>query len=620
VRPPVTAVPEKHRRASKLRTIRLALAVYLGFAIPAVGIANLLEGRYGIPHVWFDRLLILLASGALLTAMVAWQRSHLKTKRHGIGEALAYLLLTLLTAGAIVFLPKSGTPRRAERPSTERSIAVLPFQNFSETKDEYFSDGITEDILTQLSKIADLRVISRTTMMQYKGTSKTLQEIGRELNVGAILEGSIRRDHSRVRVVGQLIDAQTDEHLWADTYDRELKDVFAIQSEIAREIARALQAVLSPKEEARISSAPTTNMEAYALYLQGRQHYNRYTSSENEKAMESFRRAIALDSTFALALAGLSDAYSQRVQRYGYTLDYLDSALQAGQHALALNPESAEANKALGLVYDNLGQTRDALEFYEKAVEINPNYYFALRNLGLLNYRTGHLDRALEAALKVVSLAPDDMISYVQVGLTLQTLEYDSAAEAWYRKARRLDQENPFPLLGLGWFYLARGDLEASRRAADTLVELAPSLPPALDLLLNLQVKSGAYRAAEKTFHRTGLEGSARGAFLLQKLGKEREGRAMAEETIERCKRFRARGDEGPSTLWEGALAYLLVGAKDSSLKWMSESIAAGWRDYRLAQQDPLLEPIATERVFQTLMAETRNRILQMKARVKAAY
>jgi TolB-like protein len=601
----------------RARKLRRALAIYVGATIPTVGIANLLESRYSIPHVWFDRLLILLAFGLIFTAIVAWLHGKEEIKQFHRSEFLIYPLLFAAAAVVVVFVPREEGPLRPARTAIDKSIAVLPFENFSDSKeDEYFSDGVTEDILTQLSKISELRVISRTTMMQYKGTRKTIQEIGRELMVGSVLEGSIRRDHSRVRIVGQLIDARTDEHLWADTFEHELKDVFAIQTQVAQQIARALKAVLSPKEERRISTPPTSNFEAYAVYLQGRQHYSRYTPDENEKAVQSFKRAAELDSSFALAYAGLSDAYSQRVQRHGYTINWLDSAVAAAKRALALDDESAEGYKALGLAYDNLGRTDAALEEYERAVEINPNYTVALRNIGLLNYRTGKLDRGLAAAVKVVSLAPDEVIGYVQVGMALQALEHDSAAAAWYHRGRRLDGDNPFPLLGLGWLFVAGGDLDQAEAVTDTLMKLAPSLPPALDLLMTLKMQSGDYPGALTTSQHSGTEPAAKAAFCLLKLGKEQEGRQMAEETIDRARRFVEGGDQSSTPLWEGASAFAVIGNKDSATAWMVKAFEAGWRDYRLAMKDPVFSAMRNDQTFQRIIGEARGRVEAMRDRV----
>jgi eukaryotic-like serine/threonine-protein kinase len=598
----------------KARKIRRALAIYVGFALPAIGIANMLENRYATPHIWFDRFLLFLVFGFIFTAIFAWYHGKAKKHRFRPRELLIYAILFACAAGALIFIPRTHSPLRPARTSPDKSIAVLPFKNFSDNKeDEFFSDGITEDILTQLSKIADLRVISRTTMMRYRETKKTLLEIGQELNVGTVLEGSVRKDGRRVRIVGQLIDAKSDEHLWAETYDREIKDIFAIQSEVAQNIARALRAVLTPQEEERLAAPPTGNIDAYALYLQGRQHYSRYTAEENERAIDFFKRASALDPSFGLACAGLSDAYSQRVLRYSYTLNWLDTARAAAESAIRLAPESAEGYKALGLAYDLMGMTQAALGQYERAVELNPNYATALRNIGLLNYRTGHLDRALTAASKSVLLTPDDVMGYVQVGMTLHRLGLDSSALAWYARARQLDPEHPFPLVGRGWLYLTLGQIDDARRTVDTLVRLAPTLPPAFELLMNVEIASGNFPAASTAYERSQNDPTACGAYILLKLGRAKEAREKARGSIDRSRGFLERGSESPTPLWEMATAFAVLDRTDSALTWSGEAIKAGWTDYRWALADPIFSTLRSNTVFQEQMSGVKERVERMR-------
>jgi len=198
-----------------------------------------------------------------------------------------------------------------KRVINNHTIAVLPFENINrDDESEYFSDGITEDIITQLSKIEDLKLVSRSSAMRYKESNKNLREIGSELDAKLILEGSIRTSGDRVRISAQLISAETDKHLWADSYDREMKDIFAIQSDVARQIAAALKVTLSEAEKAHIERKQTENIEAYNLYLLGRHHWNRRTETGLWKAIELFQNTIELDPNYALAYTGPADAYS----------------------------------------------------------------------------------------------------------------------------------------------------------------------------------------------------------------------------------------------------------------------------------------------------------------------
>jgi TolB-like protein/Tfp pilus assembly protein PilF len=601
------------------RKVRKALGIYLGAALPTIGIANLLESRYAVPPVWFDRFLILLAAGFLFTGVVAWFHGGRGSQRLRPRELALYGFIALVGIAGAVFVPSNRQPFRTSRAATDKSVAVLPFKNFSDGKeDEYFSDGIMEDILTNLSRLGDLRVISRTTMMRYKETMKSLQEIGRELNVGAILEGSVRRAGERVRIVGQLIDARTDEHLWAETYDRDLKDIFAIQSDVARRIAASLRVVLSPHENDKLGKAPTGNVEAYALYLRGRDHYNRYSQEDNEAAISFFQKALALDSAFALAFAGLGDAYSQRVQRYGFTMNWLDSSLAMSRRALELDDGLAEAHKSLALAYDNNGWINRAREEYEKAITLNPNSVTALRNIGLLNYRTGSFADALAAAKRSILLAPDNVMGYVQTAMALAAAGEDSVALEWYRRARTLDPRHPVPLLGMGWLYLAAGENDRARNAADTLLHLAPGFGPGLELSICISMASGELRSALRVYTDAGSPLNSRGAYLLNAAGRKSESRHVLQETLAKTDRFVNAGDESPTPRFEAATALELMGRREEALAWFRKALDAGWREVRWARQDPLLASVRDDSAFQQLLEEMSKRVESERQAIRA--
>lgn len=587
------------------RKVRKSLAIYLGALLPAIGIANLLESRYALPPVWLDRFLVLLVVGFFFTGSVAWFHGGRNARRFRPGEMAFYAVLALAGIAGVLLVHPGRYPSRASRSPADKSIAVLPFKNFSEGKeDAYFSDGIMEDILTHLSRIGGLRVISRTTMMRYRESTKSLQEIGNELNVGAVLEGSVRRAGERVRIVGQLIDARTDEHLWAETYDRELKDIFAIQSDVARRIAASLEVVLSPRENDKLGRAPTGNVEAYALYLRGRDHYNRYSQEDNEAAISFFGKALGLDSSFAPAYAGLGDAYSQRVQRYGYTMDWLDSSLAMSRRALELDDGLADAHKSLALAYDNSGWVARAREEYDKAIALNPNFVSAIRNTGLLDYRTGHFADALAAAERSVLLAPENVMGYVQAAMALAAAGEDSMALDWYRRARNLDPRHPVPVLGMGWLYLAAGENARAASAVDTLLRLAPGFGPGLELVLCVHMVAGDLRSALRVYAEAGSPVNSRGGFLLNAAGRKSESRRVLQETVARAGRFVEAGDETATPRFEAAVAMALLGRRAEALDWFHKAVDAGWREVRWARQDPLLASLRADPSFQELLGE----------------
>src|SRR5215472_6114935 len=246
----------------------------------------------------------------------------------------------------------AGQKRDNARDSGNQRIAILPLSNISQdSRDEYFSEGLTEELISAASKIRGLGVIARTSVIRYKGTSKPIAEIGKELDVGTVLEGSVRKAGNKVRITVQLINARNEEHLWAQAYDRELEDVFAIQSEIAQKIARSLKVRVLKSEKLGLEKNPTDNAEAHSEYLKGRHSLNLRTEAGAKKALEHFERAIRLDSKYALAYTGVADAYAVlALLEVVPPKDVFPKARDAAKKAVEIDPNLAEAHASLGLV------------------------------------------------------------------------------------------------------------------------------------------------------------------------------------------------------------------------------------------------------------------------------
>jgi len=304
--------------------------------------------------------------------------------------------------------PAAAKPERL----ADKSIAVLPFTNMSEDKDAnaFFADGIHEDILTNLALVRELRIVSRTSVLSYRNTTKPMKQIAQELGVTYILEGSVRRVGNKVRITGQLIHAATDEHVWAQAYDRDLTDVFAIQSELSREIAGALKAALSPEEKILIARKPTENPEAYDLFLQARDVYNRQGISQgtSEERVKLLEQAVALDAKFAQAWAELADAYAYAGFIFSPGMDeYLARAKAAMDRAVALAPEDSEVIRALGTYYYyGFRDYGRAIEQYERLLVRQPNDPSLHYSLGLIQRRKGNWARALEHLRRALELDP----------------------------------------------------------------------------------------------------------------------------------------------------------------------------------------------------------------------
>jgi len=305
-----------------------------------------------------------------------------------------------------VDLPWGEAALRAPSPPSEtaRRLAVIPHANMSpDPQDEFFADGLTEEIISELSKVPGLRVIARTSVMRFRSTTKGVSEIGKELRVGTVIEGSVRRAGNRIRVTAQLIDTGTEEHLWSERYDRELVDVFAIQTEIAKEVASALHLALPSAPVAPARAPP--NLSAYKAYLRGRYLWNRRSNEQVRAALACFEEALRLDPQFAQASSGIADCYSILVDRGSMTADDGGpKAKAAAERAIQLDETNAEAHASLALLLDRNYQWADAEREYRRAIELNPMYasahqwyYMHLMALGRREKAAGELDRAEEA-------------------------------------------------------------------------------------------------------------------------------------------------------------------------------------------------------------------------------
>jgi adenylate cyclase len=355
------------------------------------------------------------------------------------------------------------------------SIAVLPFANMSsDPEQEYFSDGITEDLITDLSKLSGLFVISRNSVFLYKGKTVKPEQVGQELGVQYILEGSIRKANSRVRITAQLIDATTSYHLWAERYDRDLQDIFAVQDEVTRKIVAALEVKLTEREQQRLGRAPTGNLEAYDYYLQGLKCHALTTEEANVQARQLFERAIRLDPQFAAPYAYLGWTYfEQWVLGWNQSAEMLESAFTWGQRALALdgalsdghrllgiiylwkkkyeqaiaeveqaitlNPNCADGYAALGDVLNWVGRSAEAIELIEKAMRLNPQYpTWYLWNLGHAYYLAGRYEEAIATLKRVLIRNPDFMPAYAYLCTIYTELGHQQEAETEGAAFRRL--------------------------------------------------------------------------------------------------------------------------------------------------------------------------------------
>ena len=333
----------------------------------------------------------------------------LRLPRWSVRLALITGAVLLLSAVAVVLVRMDW---RAERfLQRDKSIAVLPFHNMSgEAENQYFCDGMMEDILTHLTYIGGLQVTSRTSSMQYRESAIGIPLIARQLGVNYVLEGSVRRDSDRVLVTVQLINARNDMHLWSGRYTERLTmdNLWEIQNRIAEDVASSLEISISPGLVRNAMRKPTGSYPAYDLYLKGREYYKRYYPADNDIAIRLYRRAIDLDPGYALAYCGMADAYAQRVIRFGYGREMLDSAEYHAKMGLLHNERLPEAYKTLGLVERTKNNLDMAVSYVHKAVELNPNFVEAIGSLGFFLVCKGQYEEGADYLQRALKLSPRD--------------------------------------------------------------------------------------------------------------------------------------------------------------------------------------------------------------------
>jgi TolB-like protein/Tfp pilus assembly protein PilF len=397
-----------------------------------------------------------------------------------IGTAVVFGVLALLKhqrqSPNAVNESQRGRPSGPSLPIPEKSIAVLPFDNLSRDPDNaYFCEGVQDEILTRLAKVADLKVISRTSTQHFKSAPDNLPEIAKKLGVMHILEGSVQKANNQVRVNVQLINALTDAHLWAETYDRKLTDIFAVESEISKTIAESLQAKLSGAEESSMAKAPTANAEAYELYLKGRFFWNKRSGVDLRKAIDYFQQAIAKDPNYALAYAGLADSY-MLLPNYDFggtpVRESLAPAREAITKALELDDSLAEAHASLGLLDTVEIRLERAVKDFQRAIELNPNYATAHHWLMLGQLSLGRFNEAIFEAKRALELDPLSIIINADVSWLYSCAHQFDEAEKRVRKTLEIDPRFFLAHYYLGGILQLRGHLKEAIPEFQKAVEL----------------------------------------------------------------------------------------------------------------------------------------------------
>ncbi|MEE9613058.1 MAG: tetratricopeptide repeat protein, partial [Desulfatiglandales bacterium] len=357
------------------------------------------------------------------------------------------------------------------------SIAVLPFVNMSQDPEqEYFSDGITEDLITDLSKISGLFVIARNSVFTYKGKAVKVEKVGQELGVRYVLEGSVRKAGNRVRITAQMVDTSTDYHLWAERYDREVHDIFALQDEVTQKIVAALEVKLGKDEQKRLVHKETENLEAYDYYLRGLEYSNRFTKEGNELAREMFEKSIELDQDFAEALAGLGWTYfTEWTRGWSQEPESLEKAYQLALRALSLNDSLPNAHYLLGFVYQWKKQHEEAIAELERVLALDPNDADGHAGLAELLIWAGRAEEAIVLLQEAMRLNPHYPVWYLDVlGAAYSLLErYEEAIETLQRALIRNPDLFSTHII-LASVYSETGRIEEARAEVEELLRISP--------------------------------------------------------------------------------------------------------------------------------------------------
>lgn len=550
LQPPPVSRPHDHTGGTEARNP-------VASALPLTG-GGVIMRRFAVPAA------ITLATASLLT--LGWS---VVGSRPGIG--------TVGPAADTVDNRAAGAPADEARPT--RAIAVLPFVNVSRNpEEEYFSDGLTDELINALSNVHALRVVARTSAFAFKGENRDIREIGRVLGVGTVLEGSVLKDGSRMRVTAQLINADDGYHLWSESYEREGTDVFAIQSDLSLRITAALDAALTPAEHGRLARRATESAEAYELYLKGRHFWYQRSSAGFVRAIDYFQRAIAVDSQYAKAHAGLATVYLLQ----GISGDLTPQAAgertrAAALAALELDDESAEAHAALGAYYEAYAWDAAAAEReWRRAIDLDSNYPTVRHFYGNLLAAMGRFDEAIAQKRIAVDLDPLSPLFSEALGNTLRRARRPQEALEALRNAIELDSTYWRAHGQLGAVYEMMGRFEEAVRAHRRAVELA-----------------GTDQNVDGRLARIGL------ARALALAGRKADARRMLSELTAEAERA------GFHRSWV-ATVLLALDDVEGALDWLERSEREGNPEIRARAlailKDPLYAPLQDEPRFRNLL------------------
>jgi adenylate cyclase len=642
--PPGKNIMGKFIQELQRRNVIKAAISYLAISWALLEAADMLFPMFDVPGTMILYILYVLGVGFPLWLVFAYiyeltpsgfRKTVEVAPEQSISSNTGKRLNGLIIGGlslAVVFLVADKMfdfTTSGNEPEINKSIAILPFQNLTGEDDDYFTIGVTEDILTQVSKIGDLRVLSRFTLKDYDTKGKTIEQIGKELGVGFLLTGSIRRYRDDLRISCQLVQVNPEEEKWAENFDKRMEDVFAIQSEVASEVAKYLKVKLTDQQKINIEKKPTENMEAYNKYLLAKSLYDNANKEDNELAIKFLKKVIEMDPNFSLAWSSLASAFSRSISNHGVRpYSYFDSVIVLNKKALALDPESAEARSGLGYAYWVKGEDDIARTYYEQALEKNPNDPRSNNALGLMLRNKGELDKAIALFKKAGSIEPLHShvwgynlgMSYLFLGMYDKSLEYtlevyksgkskaitlNQLALIYYLKDNYHEAERSIQeLLVLdnntknwniaGSFYLSIGNIEKAREYFNRVVDA-----PDFDKITHVESKIGL-------------------AAIMKESGNAKEAQEMLNHiykdlTVE--SKTRAQW-----VSYQLAVTCALMNNKKEALEWIRKRIEFGYLMHDNLQKDRLLRNLHNDPEFLQIVEELKIKRSRIRDKVVSKF
>jgi serine/threonine protein kinase len=549
--------------------------------------------------------------------------------RFGARMRLALGGLAVVIASAIGYFLWSGNARLGS--TSSKSVAVLPFDNLSENKSsDYFADGLTSEVIYQLSKVGDLQVTARSSVLRYKDVPdahrKSLKEIGTELDVGAVLEGSVERSDNKVRIVTILYEARTERRLWGATYDRQLQDVLTIQGDLAEQIAAALHARLSTDERNHLRNEPTLNLSAYDLYLQAKALSDLHLKDANDKAVGLFKQALQQDPKFGLAYIGLADAYIDRVKRFNGEGASLDSAIDLCQQAIALDPNQLRAYTELANAF-NLKGLFDRMEApVSKALALAPNDWDANRMAAAASTEFRRQKEMYASIRKCFETNPFDSWAPYQLALICWTVHETDLAEKWMQRAINLEQNATKRQLMENERLVYRGDYAGALPGLQRLPpDVKTQYSAAADLVLFCTMQVGDWpsviRIIEAKADKDSPTNLMRLTLALRGTMRSAEARQSAERTVNSAQSKLSSAKSPRWMRFDLAVGNRILERNEAAFQYLRELMTGtGFPDPVLALADPGLDVFKSDSEFQTLVdevsqknTETRSQISQIE-------